>query len=72
MGLIGGLISWYALRNDDGKLAKNCLVLGLCLVVFEILLLFILLFSNNLNLITDLDPFMQTSDFEFQFQFESP
>ena len=29
--LIGGIISYYAIRRDDPKKAKNCLYLGLIL-----------------------------------------
>ena len=72
MGVIGGLITWYALKNDNRKLAKNCLVLGIVLDVLEIMFIAFLLVSNNLNFITELGPFMKTNDFEFHFQFESP
>lgn len=29
--LIGGIISFFILRNDDPKLAKNCLIIGAAL-----------------------------------------
>ena len=31
LGLIGGIIAFFVLRNDDPKKAKNCLYLGLVL-----------------------------------------
>jgi len=29
MGIIGGLISYFAVRKDDPKLGKNCLIVGI-------------------------------------------
>ena len=34
--IIGGIISYYALRNDDKKLAQNCLKLGVILLLVNI------------------------------------
>ena len=31
LGLIGGIIAYFALRNDDRRKAKNCLFLGIIL-----------------------------------------
>ena len=31
LGIIGGIIAYFALRNDDRKKAKKCLYLGLIL-----------------------------------------
>jgi uncharacterized membrane protein YeaQ/YmgE (transglycosylase-associated protein family) len=36
LGLIGGIIAYFVLRNDDAKKAKNCLYLGLVLFVIGI------------------------------------
>ena len=33
MGLIGGIIAYFVLRNDDPRKAKNCLYLGIVLAV---------------------------------------
>ena len=42
MGIIGGIIAYFVLRNDDPKKAKNCLYLGLALMVIGIILNLIL------------------------------
>jgi len=34
MGIIGGIISYFAVKKDDPKLGKNCLIVGV--VVFLI------------------------------------
>ncbi len=43
LGLIGGIIAFFILRQDDPKKAKNCLFLGIILaiigLVFNILIL---------------------------------
>lgn len=36
LSVIGGLIAYFVLRNDDPRLAKNCLYLGAALTVFGI------------------------------------
>ena len=36
LGIIGGIIAYFALRNDDRKKAKKCLYLGLILGVVQI------------------------------------
>ena len=38
LGIIGGIIAYFALRNDDRKKAKKCLYLGLILLTVGILL----------------------------------
>jgi len=38
LGLIGGIIAFFALRNDDRKKAKNCLYLGIILAVIGLFL----------------------------------
>ena len=72
MGVVGGLIAWYALKNDDKKLAKNCLVVGSVLTTLKIGLLALSLFSDDLNLLSELRPISNSDDIGFQFQFESP
>ena len=37
LGIIGGIIAYFALRNDDRKKAKKCLYLGLILLAVGIL-----------------------------------
>ena len=37
LGLIGGIIAYFALRNDDRRKAKNCLFLGIILGVIGII-----------------------------------
>jgi len=36
LGLIGGIVAYFALRNDDRRKAKNCLFLGIILGVLGI------------------------------------
>lgn len=72
IGIVGGLITWFALKNDDRKLAKNCLILGILLDSIEIMFLVSLLISNDLSLITNLGPLMESNDLGFQFQIETP
>ncbi len=36
LGLIGGIIAYFVLRQDDPKKAKNCLYLGIVLAIIGI------------------------------------
>ena len=36
-GLVGGVIGYFALRKDDPKKAKNCLIIGGILTIINIL-----------------------------------
>ena len=36
LGLIGGIVAYFALRNDDRRKANNCLFLGIILGVIGI------------------------------------
>lgn len=38
LGIIGGIIAYFVLRNDDRKKAKKCLYLGLILLAVGILI----------------------------------
>ena len=38
LGLIGGIIAYFVLRNDDPKKAKNCLYLGIILGIIGLIL----------------------------------
>ena len=37
-GIIGGIIAFFVIRNDDPKKGKNCLHLGIILMVIGIVL----------------------------------
>ena len=37
LGLIGGIVAYFALRNDDRRKARNCLFLGIILGVIGII-----------------------------------
>ncbi len=45
LGLIGGIIAYFVLRNDDPKKAKNCLYLGIVLAIIGILLNLLVIFQ---------------------------
>ena len=38
LGLIGGIIAFFVLRQDDPKKAKNCLYLGIVLAIIGLML----------------------------------
>ena len=38
LGIIGGLIAYFVLKKDDAKLAKNCLIVGVIMVVFGLVI----------------------------------
>jgi len=46
LGLIGGIIAYFALRNDDRRKAKNCLFLGIILGVIGIIVNLLFLTSG--------------------------
>ena len=46
LGLIGGIVAYFALRNDDRKKAKNCLFLGIILGVIGIIVNLVFLSSE--------------------------
>ena len=37
LGIIGGIIAFFILRNDDPRKAKNCLYLGIVLMIIGII-----------------------------------
>ncbi len=37
LGIIGGVIAWFVIRDDDPKKASNCLWLGVILLIIEII-----------------------------------
>ncbi|MDH3611556.1 MAG: hypothetical protein OEM79_07335 [Nitrosopumilus sp.] len=38
LGLIGGIIAYFVLRQDDPKKAKNCLYLGIVLAIIGVII----------------------------------
>jgi len=36
-GIIGGIITWFVIKEDDPIKAKNCLKLGLVLLIIDII-----------------------------------
>ena len=73
LGVIGGVVAWFALRSHDRRLAKNCLILGIIFNVIEIsIFVSFLIFSDNLNIITELGNSSGTNDFGFQFELNTP
>ena len=38
LGLIGGIIAYFVLRQDDPKKAKNCLYLGIVLAIIGMMI----------------------------------
>jgi len=38
LGLIGGIITFFVLRHDDPKKAKNCLYLGIVLAIIGLMI----------------------------------
>ncbi|MFZ8937902.1 MAG: hypothetical protein ACO2Y5_06595 [Nitrosopumilaceae archaeon] len=70
---VGGVISWIAIKNDDGKLAKNCLFLGIILnVAWALILSGLLLTLDNLSFSSDLGNLLGDNDFDIEFNIESP
>ena len=43
LGLIGGIIAYFVLRQDDPNKAKNCLYLGIILAIIGLMLNVLLL-----------------------------
>ncbi len=48
-GIIGGIISWFAIKYDDPRKARSCLFLGIVLTAILIILMIIplLIFSTT-------------------------
>ena len=48
-GIIGGIISWFAIKYDDPRKGRNCLLLGIVLTAIPIILMIIpfLIFSST-------------------------
>ncbi|MFQ5440049.1 MAG: hypothetical protein ACE5DL_01155 [Nitrosopumilaceae archaeon] len=73
LGVIGGLIVWFALKSYDRKQAKICLILGFVLDISKILILVGgLMTSENLNLVADIGSSSENNDFDIQFNINSP
>lgn len=54
VGLIGGVIAYWILRHNDPKKAKNCLYIGIILVVVGIVVN-ILIVAQIPGLVSDFD-----------------
>ena len=73
LGSIGGIITWFTLKSFDKKLAKNCLILGIFLDVFKIMILVgLAATSDTFNLITKFDNISETSNFDIHFNINPP
>ena len=72
LGVLGGIVAWFALNKDDKKLAKNCLIIGVVLFLIELVSLVSFLGTNNLNLIAEFNTLFEQDDLGFQFKIESP
>ena len=73
LGIIGGVIAWFALKSHDKRLAKNCLTLGIIFNIIEIsIFTSVLMFSDNLNIITESGTNSGANDFGFQFELNTP
>ena len=50
IGMIGGIIGYLIIRKDDPRKAKNCIYIGIVMmvigIIFNIMFLFQLLFSD--------------------------
>ena len=54
-GILGGLISYFAIKYDDPKKARNCLFLGIILTVIPIVMMIIpFLFFSVIEFSTEL------------------
>ena len=36
LGILGGVIAYFAVRRDDPKLGKNCLIVGIVILAFHL------------------------------------
>ena len=49
LGIIGGLIAYLILKNDDPKLAKRCLIVGILLTIIPVIIGFsVVLYGTSL------------------------
>ena len=73
LGLIGGIIAWFALKTFDRKFAKNCLMFSVFLDVFKVMVFVgLLMAGENMNLDMGIETISETSDFDIQFKFNNP
>ncbi len=73
LGVIGGVVAWFALGSYDRKLAKSCLILGVVLDVFKIMIFVgLVIDSDNFNLVTEFETISETNDFDVQFKIDIP
>jgi len=57
-GIIGGMISWFAIRYDDPRKARNCVLLGIVLTAIPIILtiMSLVIFSTPKYSMIPIDP----------------
>lgn len=47
IGIFGGIISYFAVRKDDPKLGKNCLIVGIIMLIIDVIMgVYMILFSD--------------------------
>ena len=56
-GIVGGIISWFAIKYDDPGKARNCLLLGIVLTLIPIILMAILLLMFSSTTEFSMEPF---------------
>ena len=49
LGIVGGVISWALLRESDYKMAINCLLVGIGMCIFHIIIFAIVFVSGDPN-----------------------
>ena len=73
LNLVGGIISWIAIKKDDRNLAKNCLLLGIFLnIVWTVLFAWILSTFENLSFSSDLGTNFEDSFLDLKFNIVNP
>ena len=65
-GFIGGLIAWFAIKYDDPRKGRNCLILGIILTAIPIVLIlipFLLLATTDFSVSIG-EPYQPTIQFD--------
>ena len=47
IGLIGGIVAYFAIRRDDPQKAKRCLMIGIGLTAVNVILNLVILSTGN-------------------------
>ena len=68
-GIIGGIISWFAIKYDDPRKARNCLLLGIVLTAIPTIFMTIplLIFSTAEFSMGPFDPYQPPIRFVDEF-----